>query len=104
MDREVRDAAVEVPPLKTPIKMEPSSGVTPGMSQKKRLLAKGHRDWIITEPKTEPRESSKYPTEGNVDKNKAIHYPSSSTLRHGSYEYLEAHRRNRGKDMKGSRG
>ena len=44
LDHEVRDAAVEVPPQKTPIKVEPSSGVTPGMSQKKRLLAKGHSD------------------------------------------------------------
>ena len=40
LDREVREAAVEVPPQKIPIKVEPSYRVTPGMSQKKRLLAK----------------------------------------------------------------
>ena len=89
LDREVRDAAVEVPPQKTPIKVEPSSGVTPGMSQKKRLLAKAQSDWIIIETKTEPGESSKYPTEGNVE-NKAVLYTSSSTLRYGSYEYLHS--------------
>ena len=44
----------------------------------------------VTEPKTEPGESSKYPTEGNVEKNKAACYPSSSTLRYGSYEYLDS--------------
>ena len=90
LDHEVRDAAVEVPPQKTPIKVEPSSGVTPGMSQKKRLLVKAHSDWIITEPKTEPKESSKYPTQGSVEKNKPVRYPSSSTLQYGSYEYLDS--------------
>ena len=90
LDHEVRDAAVEVPPQKTPIKVEPSSGVTPGMSQKKRLLVKAHSDWIITELKTEPKESSKYPTQGSVEKNKPVRYPSSSTLWYGSYEYLDS--------------
>ena len=51
---------------------------------------KAHSDWIITEPKIEPKESSKYPTQGSVEKNKPVSYPSSSTLRYGSYEYLDS--------------
>ena len=89
LDREVRDAAVEVPPQKLQLKWNQALELHQ-VSQKKRLLAKCHSDWIITEPKTEPRESSKYPTEGNVEKNKAVCYLSSSTLRYGSYEYLDS--------------
>jgi len=37
---------------KTPVKVEPVS-TTPGMSQKKRLLAKAQSEWILVEPKTE---------------------------------------------------
>ena len=51
---------------------------------------KAHSDWIITEPKTEPEESSKYPTEGSVEKNKPVRYPSSRTLWYGGYEYLDS--------------
>ena len=79
-----------LPIISQPSKVEPSSGVAPGMSQKKKLLVKAHSDWIITEPKTEPEESSKYPTEGSVEKNKPVRYPSSRTLWYGGYEYLDS--------------
>ena len=55
LDCEVREAAVEVPPQKTTIRIEPSSGVTTDMNKKKRLLAKAHRDWKV------PSISSNYP-------------------------------------------
>ena len=42
------------------------------------------------QPKTELGKSSKYSNEGNGEKNKAVRYPSSSTLRYGSYEYLDS--------------
>ena len=47
LDCEVREAAVEVPPQKTTIRIEQSSGVTTDMNKKKRLLAKAHRDWKV---------------------------------------------------------
>ena len=56
LDCEVRgEAAVEVPPQKTTIRIEQSSGVTTDMNKKKRLLAKAHRDWKV------PSMSSNYP-------------------------------------------
>ena len=48
-----------------------SSQATPSMSQKKRLLAKAHSDWILSEPKPEPGEASQ---------------------RYSSYEYLDRQR------------
>merc|ERR1712106_94154 len=68
----------EAPTLPTP---------TPGMSQKKRLLAKAQSDWILTEPKTEPTTE---PAAG-YEREKAARYPSTSgtSARYGSYEYLD---------------
>jgi len=75
--------------LKTPIKLEaPTLPIsTPGMSQKKRLLAKAQSDWILTEPKTEPTTE---PAAG-YEREKAARYPSTSgtSARYGSYEYLD---------------
>ena len=54
-----------------------SSHATPSMSQKKRLLAKAHSDWILSEPKPEPGDGASYPGESQ---------------RYSSYEYLDRHR------------
>jgi len=62
---------VSTPAVKTPVKIEPAS-TTPGMSQKKRLLAKAQSEWILIDPKPEP--------EVEVEK------------RYGSYEYLDRSR------------
>jgi len=72
---------------KTPIKVEAPPQPTPGMSQKKRLLAKAQSDWILTEPKTEPTTEPA----GGFERDKAARYPSTSgtTARYGSYEYLD---------------
>merc|ERR1719312_1553130 len=74
---------------KTPIKVEAPTlpTPTPGMSQKKRLLAKAQSDWILTEPKTEPTTE---PAAG-YEREKAARYPSTSggAARYGSYEYLD---------------
>lgn len=59
---------VSTPAVKTPVKAEPITS-TPGLSQKKRLLAKAQSEWILMEPKAEP--------EGEAEK------------RYGSYEYLD---------------
>merc|ERR1712013_702179 len=70
---------------KTPIKVEAPTlpTPTPGMSQKKRLLAKAQSDWILTEPTTEPA--------AGYEREKAARYPSTSggAARYGSYEYLD---------------
>ena len=55
-----------------------SSHATPSMSQKKRLLAKAHSDWILSEPKSEPGEAGGYTGEAGQ--------------RYSSYEYLDRHR------------
>jgi hypothetical protein len=83
--------------LKTPIKVEASSAgqatpvPTPGMSQKKRLLAKAQSDWTLAEPKPEPSEASSSSYQP-YDREKLARYPSASNLRYGSYEYLERER------------
>ena len=61
---------------KTPVKVEPVT--TPGMSQKKRLLAKAHSEWILVEPKTE--EGTERDLKGS---------------RYNSYEYLDRARESR---------
>ena len=60
-----------------------TSQTTSGMSQKKRLLAKAHSDWILSEPKTEPTETAATETR---DKNR---YGSEANVRYSSYEYLD---------------
>lgn len=62
---------VSTPAVKTPVKTE-LAPATPGMSQKKRLLAKAQSEWILIDPKPEP--------EVEVEK------------RYGSYEYLDRSR------------
>ena len=59
---------------------------TPGMSQKKRLLAKAHSDWILSEPKPEPGETS------NFEQRDKGRFPSETNLRYSSYEYLDRER------------
>ena len=59
---------------KVVVKVE--TGTTPSMSQKKRLLAKAHSDWILSEAKPES-----HPAGGR--------YPSESGQRYSSYEYLD---------------
>jgi len=63
-----------------------SSTHTPGMSQKKRLLAKAHSDWILSEPKPEPGDASNF--ENRTDKSRA----SDKNNRYSSYEYLDRQR------------
>ena len=77
--------------LKTPIKVEATSTPTPGMSQKKRLLAKAQSDWTLTEPKTEqqPEQGTNYQ---QYEREKLARFPGAGNLRYGSYEYLERER------------
>merc|ERR1719282_192492 len=56
------------------------------MSQKKRLLAKAHSDWILSEPKPEPGETS------NFEQRDKGRFPSETNLRYSSYEYLDRER------------
>ena len=56
------------------------------MSQKKRLLAKAHSEWLLTDPKTEPGASASFESR---DKSR---FPSENNLRYSSYEYLERER------------
>lgn len=58
---------------KTPIKVEPVTEITPGMSQKKRLLAKAQSEWIHVDPKTEPE----------------VYSEREKGARYNSYEYLD---------------
>eukprot|EP00092_Neocalanus_flemingeri_P056139 GFUD01066483.1.p1 GENE.GFUD01066483.1~~GFUD01066483.1.p1 ORF type:complete len:1158 (-),score=323.90 GFUD01066483.1:3708-7181(-) len=85
---------------KTPIKVEAPTTLatpTPGMSQKKRLLAKAQSDWILTEPKTEPTETA---ANFERDKTAATRYPptGANNMRYGSYEYLEKYGSERHRD------
>ena len=86
---------------KTPIKQEAPTLLTPtpGMSQKKRLLAKAQSDWILTEPKTEPTTEPA----ASYEREKAARYPSTSggsanNMRYGSYEYLDKYGSERHRD------
>jgi len=89
---------------KTPIKVEapamPTS--TPGMSQKKRLLAKAQSDWILTEPKAEPstEPTVTVSTASNFEREKAARYTNNSgaNARYGSYEYLDKYGAERQRD------
>ena len=55
-----------------------SNHATPSMSQKKRLLAKAHSDWILSEPKSEPGSGG-----GGGG------YAGEAGQRYSSYEYLD---------------
>lgn len=65
-----------------------ASLATPGMSQKKRLLAKAHSEWILSDPKSEPSDSSS----ASFESREKGRFPSESNLRYSSYEYLERDR------------
>jgi len=89
--QEEQDAQYQKAPIKVEAPTLPTP--TPGMSQKKRLLAKAQSDWILTEPKTEPTE-----TAANYEREKAARYPSVNNLRYGSYEYLDKYGSERHRD------
>jgi len=85
--------------LKTPIKVEQGAAVptpTPGMSQKKRLLAKAQSDWTLAETKPEPTEPPPPPAQSQsyqqYEREKLARHPSAGNARYGSYEYLERDR------------
>jgi len=71
------------------VKVEPAPSVQPqdpGMSQKKRLLAKAQSEWILTEAKKEP--------ETVYEDNVVLRYPSASSLRYNN-DYLDKYTRDR---------
>ena len=63
-----------------------ASGPTPGMSQKKRLLAKAHSEWLLADPKAEPVASASFESR---DKSR---FPGEANARYSNYEYLERDR------------
>merc|ERR1719430_2849317 len=93
--------------LKTPIKLEVLPGQssqpapTPGMSQKKRLLAKAQSDWTLAEAKPEPAGGSQptqFPPGASSslgEREKLQRFPSASNLRYSSYDFAERGERQR---------
>jgi len=74
---------------------------TPGMSQKKRLLAKAQSDWTLAEAKPEPAGESQtttFPPGASVsqgEREKLQRFPSASNLRYSSYDFAERGERQR---------
>ena len=93
--------------LKTPIKLEVLPGQssqpapTPGMSQKKRLLAKAQSDWTLAEAKPEPAgesQTTQFPPGASSslgEREKLQRFPSASNLRYSSYDFAERGERQR---------